>query len=98
MDEAGDRQQGQQRGDDVGHGRDLVALHAEDAEPERGQQQAAERLALEQGLALGRDVGELLLQRGERRVVGRLGRGDLGSQIALRGAEVGVGLAVRLPT
>ena len=64
MDEAGDGQERQQRGDDVGHGCDLLALHAEDAEAERGEQQAAERLALEEGLTLGRDVGQLLLQPG----------------------------------
>ena len=95
MDEAGDGQQGQQRGDDVGHRCDLLTLHAEDAEPEGGEQQPAERLALEEGLTLGRDVGQLLLQVRQRRVVGLLGRGNLGGRrCALRRAEVGVGLAV----
>ena len=62
MDEAGDGQQRQQCGDDVGHRGDLLALHAEDAEPERGEQQPAEGLALEEAVTLRRDGGQLLLQ------------------------------------
>ena len=78
MDEAGDGQERQQPGDDVGHGCDLLALDAEDAEPEGGQQQAAEGLALEEGVALGGDGGQLLLQVRQGGVVGVLGVSDLG--------------------
>ena len=78
MDEAGDGQQRQQRGDDVGHGCDLLALHAEDAEPERGEQQPTEGLALEEAVTLCRDGRQLLLQVRQGGVVGRLGGGDLG--------------------
>ncbi|MFD0591642.1 hypothetical protein ACFQZ4_02900 [Catellatospora coxensis] len=95
MHEARDRQQRQHQGGEVGDQRGLARLDAELAESVGGQQQAAQGLALEHGLPLRGDVGQLLLQGGEVRVVvlGRLG--DLGAELGLRDAQVGVGPAAR---
>ena len=78
MDQAGDGQEREQPGDDEGHGCDLLALHAEDTEAERGQQQPAERLASEEARALGGDVRQLLLQGRQGGVIGCLRVSDLG--------------------
>jgi hypothetical protein len=90
--EAGDAEQCQQRGGEVGDERGLTRLDAELAEAVGGQQQATQRLALEDGLPVGGGVGELLLQAGQCRIVGLLGGGDLVAQVGLHVAELGVRL------
>ena len=50
VDQAGGAEQEQQPGGEVGHERGLAGLGAELAEPVGGQQQPAQRLALEHGL------------------------------------------------
>ena len=57
VDQAGEGQQEHQHGRDVDHGGGLGGLGAELAEPVRGEQQAAQGLALEDGLTLGGHVG-----------------------------------------
>src|SRR5205085_88928 len=56
---------------------DLATLDSQDAEPVVGQQQAAQRLALEDGLTGGGQAGKLLLETGDCIRVRRLGCSDL---------------------
>ena len=58
-------EQREERSHDVRDRRHLLTLEAEHAEAVGREEKSAQRLALEQGLALGVDFGELLLQVAE---------------------------------
>ncbi len=70
----GDGQQGKKGCHQVG---DLATLHAELAEPERREQQTAQRFPLEQGLTLRSQISGLCRQCGELWVARSFSRGDL---------------------
>jgi hypothetical protein len=69
VDEAEQGEQGEEPGAPVGDGGGLGRLGAEGGEAEGREQQAAQRLALEQGLPLGGQVGDLASAPQSRRTL-----------------------------